>query len=159
MNPMIRQLEATDVPRVIEWRYPPPYDVYDFKGALATVTEHLTRPETGAHVMEEDKEVIALFTIGQDARIPGGDYSLPAVDIGLAVRPDLTGAGNGHRFVAQVVDFVAAGHEGEMLRVTIARANRRAIRVWEGAGFGLTDEFELDEPILGSRQFVVLTSG
>jgi ribosomal-protein-alanine N-acetyltransferase len=79
--------------------------------------------------------LIGFCTFGQDARVPGGDYAASALDIGLGVRPDLTGKGHGTEIVTAVVDFAMRTFEPQRLRVTIAEWNTRAQRVWERNGF------------------------
>jgi RimJ/RimL family protein N-acetyltransferase len=74
--------------------------------------------------------------------VPGGDYSTPALDIGLGVRPDLTGRGLGFDYVNAVIDFAYRTYTPDRLRVTIAAFNARARRVWERAGFELIGKFQ-----------------
>lgn len=71
----------------------------------------------------------------------GGDYSTPALDICLGVRPDLTGHGHGAEYVNAVIDFAYSTYAPDRLRVTIAAFNRRALRVWENAGFQVIQKF------------------
>ena len=78
---------------------------------------------------------------GPDARVLGGDYSHDAIDLGLGLRPDLTGHGRGRDLVAAVLDRVSEVLANPTLPVTIAAFNIRAIRVWEAAGFAITCRF------------------
>ena len=72
----------------------------------------------------------------------GGDYSIPAWDIGLGLRPDLTGQGYGSEYVNAVINFAHSTYSAEQLRVTIAAFNKRALRVWEKAGFQVVQKFQ-----------------
>lgn len=150
----IRAATEADVRRFAEWRHPPPYDVYDIPGPVDKAVGYFLRPSTNCHVIVEDDEVAAFFTFGSDARVPGGDYSTPARDIGLGMRPELTGQGRGRSFIDAVVEFARVGDMP--LRVTIAVANLRAIRVWSNAGFREVQRFASPELILGSNEFLVL---
>jgi GNAT superfamily N-acetyltransferase len=105
------------------------------------------------HVIEEGGDLIAFFTFGSDARVPGGDYSKPCLDIGLGVRPSLTGMGGGRRLVEAVVGFARQEQPGTTLRVTIAAANTRATKVWTHAGFEFIEEFDTAEEMMGSTRF------
>ena len=93
----------------------------------------------GYRVVDTDSVgLVACVGLGPDGRVRGGDYSVNApstVDIGLALRPDLTGQGRGRALVAQVAGFALSQHPGLDQRVTIAAFNSRAIRVWTQAGF------------------------
>jgi GNAT superfamily N-acetyltransferase len=79
--------------------------------------------------------VTAVVSYGLDGQVSGGDYSAEALDIGLAVRPDLTGRGLGDSFVEAAISFAQHTFQPSHLRVTIADFNQRARRVWEKQGF------------------------
>ena len=96
---------------------------------------------------------------GADARVPGGDYSDAALDIGLGIKPELTGRGLGGAFVEAVVAFARATFELGPRRVTIAAGNARALRVWSGRGFNEIQRFTSPETVMGSDEFVVLVDG
>jgi len=51
------------------------------------------------------------------------------------MRPDLTGQGRGLTFVSAVLDFARRTFTPTAFRVTVAEFNKRALRVWEKAGF------------------------
>ena len=91
---------------------------------------------------------------GPDAQVPGGDYEAAALDIGLGLRPDLTGQGRGLHYASAVCDFARNTLAPAEFRVTVARFNRRARRVWENAGFVRVQTFERQPDGL---PFVVLT--
>jgi RimJ/RimL family protein N-acetyltransferase len=57
------------------------------------------------------------------------------VDFALFVRPDLAGRGHGPRIAELALDEVAERHPGRPLRVTIAAANVRALRLARRLGF------------------------
>ena len=99
------------------------------------------------------------ITFGADARVPGGDYSDLGLDIGLGIKPELTGRGLGADHVEAVVEFARATFDGAPRRVTIAGANERAVRVWAGRGFIETQRFASPETVMGSDEFVVLIDG
>lgn len=151
----VRPATRSDVEEFTTWRNDPPYDVYDVTGPVERAVEYFLRPATGCHVIELGPNLAAFFTFGADARVPGGDYSRPALDIGLGVRPSLTGRGLGGGFVAAVVAY-ARERTADPLRVTIATANQRALTVWARAGFVETQRFRAEETVLGSDEFVVL---
>jgi [ribosomal protein S18]-alanine N-acetyltransferase len=84
----------------------------------------------------------AYCSFGPDGQVAGGEYSTPALDIGLGLRPDLTGQGQGSRYVNAVIAFASSTYKPDRLRVTIAAFNRRALRVWEKAGFRVAQKFQ-----------------
>lgn len=155
----IRPVTETEVRELGTWRNDPPYDVYDIGDeSVDGNIEYLMGPETRCHALvDASGDLIGFCTFGSDARVPGGDYSAPALDIGLGIRPDRTGLGNGSRHVAAVADFAAAAFQPEQMRVTISEWNKRAQRVWENAGFERTERFDTPEDFsgMGGGAFIV----
>ncbi len=147
----IRPVTETEVRELGTWRNAPPYDVYDIGDeSVEGNIEYLMGPETRCHALvEASGDLIGFCTFGSDARVPGGDYSAPALDIGLGIRPDRTGLGNGSRYVAAVADFAATAFQPEQMRVTISEWNKRAQRVWENAGFERTERFDTPKDFVG----------
>lgn len=138
---------AEQICEFVQWSYAPPYDIYNIipgsKEELADqVTYHL-QPDVHAHaITTAEGELLAICTFGKDAQVPGGDYSGDALDIGLGVRPDLTGRGLGRMFTGAVSAFAQRKFEPRALRVTIAEFNVRAQRVWIAHGFEQVQRFE-----------------
>ena len=107
-------------------------------------------PDARCHALvDESGDLVGFCTFGPDAQVPGGDYSAPALDIGLGIRPDRTGRGNGAGYVAAVVDFAAAEFGPDHMRVTISEWNKRAQRVWEKTGFERTQRFDTPPDFTG----------
>jgi ribosomal-protein-alanine N-acetyltransferase len=57
------------------------------------------------------------------------------VEIGLGLRPDLTGRGLGSSFLAAGLDFARQRFAPERFVLSVATFNERAIKVYERAGF------------------------
>lgn len=150
-----RPATAADVREFSAWRYEPPYDCYDLEPTGANL-RYMLRPEVNCHTAVSDDGIVAYCTFGSDARVPGGDYSAQALDIGLAVRPDLTGRGLGGRIVEAVVGFARERFTPSTLRVTIAKRNQRAIKVWRAAGFAEVSTFTTEVTILDSNRWLIL---
>lgn len=98
-------------------------------------------------VHDERGDLVGYCCFGPDARVPGGDYSDDSIlDVGFGLRPGLTGRGNGPVFVEAIVSFARTALGRRHLRVTVAAWNRRAIRVYEKAGFRTTLTFTHSSP-------------
>jgi GNAT superfamily N-acetyltransferase len=144
MHFTFRPMDEASARAILCWRYDPPYEVYnlgpDPEGTeLGLLLDAANRYYT---VDGEDGNLEAFCCFGADAQVPGGDYGAAALDIGLGVRPDLTGQGRGLVYARKVCDFARSTYEPFALRVTVARFNRRARRVWEKAGFVQVQTFE-----------------
>jgi GNAT superfamily N-acetyltransferase len=125
------------------WRYDPPYDIYNVRpgDAKGTVQVYLD-PEYAYHaILAAEGELVAYCCFGVDAQVPGGDYHAPALDVGLGVRPDLTGQGQGGLYVQAVLEYARCAYSPPAFRVTIAEFNKRALRVWAKAGFQRVQRF------------------
>ena len=140
---------------VLGWRYDAPYDLYniepdeahDFLRVLLDVkNRYYCITGTGG-------DLVAYCCFGLEARVAGGDYTSPALDIGLGMRPDLTGRGQGVSYARAVTDYAGDTFAATLFRVTIAKFNKRALRVWEKAGFEISERFRRE---LDGRDFVVM---
>ena len=85
--------------------------------------------------------MIAYASFGNDGRVTGGDYSDSAIDIGLGLAPMLTGRGLGAIVLQAILKFAEKTFRRPAARLTVARFNQRAIRLYERAGFKATQEF------------------
>lgn len=140
---------------IIDWRYPPPYDMYNIiTDAAEAVISAFLDPEFAYYkITGDDDELAAFCNFGLDARVPGGDYSEPALDIGMGVLPELTGKGLGSGFAQAVITFAEKKYQTQLLRVTIAAFNKRAQRVWEKSGFKQEQHFKRS---LDGKEFIIL---
>jgi RimJ/RimL family protein N-acetyltransferase len=148
-------MNDTHARSILTWRYDPPYDLYDPGAGNAEETVRVfLNPEYAYHaILAVDGALVAFCCFGVDAQVQGGAYGADALDIGLGVRPDLTGQGQGSVYVQAVLDFAGRTYASPAFRVTVAAFNERALRVWERAGFQRVGQFQRDRD---GRSFVVL---
>lgn len=139
---------------VAAWRYPPPYDFYNLLDALDDLVAFLCNPDHGYYQLRDTAgDLVAFCCFGKEGRVPGGDYHIPALDIGIGVRPDLTGQGQGMHYLQAVIDYAQQHFAPPALRLTVAAFNQRAIRLYQRAGFVEIQRFI--PPNMG-RQFIVM---
>jgi len=150
-----RPVTADDVAEFVEWRYPPPYDDYAITRPLSEVLDYFLGSGTRCHAILSAAGLAGYCTFGDDARVPGGDYGVPALDIGAALKPELVGQGHGRAFVAAIIDCAIAAFDPPVLRVSISGANARAMKVWSSNGFTETQRFEAEFGVLGTNEFVI----
>ncbi len=106
----------------------------------AAVRRRLPRPQPAAPARRVSTGTPAGFVcFGAEAQVVGahdaGLYGADALDIGLGLRPDLTGLGLGSAFFAACVDHASRTRSPRSLRLAVAEFNTRAIVVYRRAGF------------------------
>jgi RimJ/RimL family protein N-acetyltransferase len=155
MELVFRPADETSIRAFLKWHYDPPYDIYnaDPAGTDENVRYFLDPKNACYGIADVGGDLHAYCTYGPDGQVPGGDYSAEALDIGLGVRPDLTGKGRGSSYVAAVLDFGRRTFSPPAFRVTVAAFNARALRVWKKAGFQPVQTFRAERD---DRPFVVL---
>jgi RimJ/RimL family protein N-acetyltransferase len=132
---VFKPMDEASVDAISQWCYEPPYDIYNWDPDEIDASFFLD-PQNAYYCIANDQgNLVAYCCFGLDAQVPGGDYSTKALDIGLGVRPDLTGQGHGLAFVNAVLDYASSTFVPAGFRVTVAAFNKRAQRVWEKAGF------------------------
>ena len=126
MTFVFRPADEVSVRGFLGWRYDPPYDFYNVDpNEEETEIQYCLQPTTACYIIiDERNNLVAFCTFGQDGQVPGGNYADDALDIGMGVRPDLTGQGNGRIFVNAVLDFARRTFSPIAFRVTVAEFNQ-----------------------------------
>jgi [ribosomal protein S18]-alanine N-acetyltransferase len=152
---IFKPMDEASTYKFVAWRYEPPYDIYNLGNPPTEEDiQYFLDPQNTYHsITDESGNLLAFCSFGADGQVPGGDYSADALDIGLGVRPDLTGQGDGSLFVDAVIGFARDTFAPTVLRVTVAEFNQRALRVWEKAGFRRVQIFQRNGD---SRTYIVL---
>ena len=155
MSYSFNMMDEINARAIFGWRYDPPYDIYNLPtDDVESVVQYMMDPQNAySSITDEHGELAAYCCFGREGQVPGGDYSRDALDIGMGVRPELTGLGHGQEFVKGVLDFAVTTFAPCAYRVTVAEFNKRALRVWEKAEFQRVDRFQRDRD---KRPFVIL---
>jgi RimJ/RimL family protein N-acetyltransferase len=142
---LISPITPEDARKISTWTYDPPYDLYSLS---AEDVAGFLRADFRYHRVQDDKgDLVGYCCFGEDAHVPGGDYTRgepEVIDLGIGLRPDLTGRGKGKGFVAAVLSYAIQVFDPEVVRVTIAAFNQRSIRTFQGLGFTETHRFTRD---------------
>lgn len=110
------------------WRCPGPWSVYD--------GSHPLDPAEGYWaVVDGGDEVVGFACYGVEARVPGLDEEPGVLDVGVGLRPDLTGQGLGRDFAAAVLAHGARVSGASRLRAVVQDWNARARRLLASLGF------------------------
>jgi ribosomal-protein-alanine N-acetyltransferase len=138
MSFSVRPINETDVWAILAWRYPPPYNFYNLHPAnFSLYLKAFLNPKFAYHaVTAGNNELAGYCCFGSDAQVQGGDYTqLAALDIGLGLKPGLTGQGLGAEFLSTILAFATVHFTPTHFRATIAAFNRRSLRVFQEAKF------------------------
>jgi [ribosomal protein S18]-alanine N-acetyltransferase len=129
---------------VLEWHYEPPYDFYDMACDPGDARELLELPERYRAVLEDGK-LVGFFYFR-----PNGDE----VEVGLGLRPDLTGRGRGEQFSRAALEYAERQWSPRTFRLYVAAWNERAIRVYERLGFREVARQKRSFELAGEHEFV-----
>lgn len=155
-------LSRDDARAIYGWHYESPYAIYnmDVEGIRADVLEDemLDLRSPWFAVRDDAGELIGFFAFGTAADL--GGYSTPhlfdedgILSVGLGMRPDMTGKGAGLNFVNAGLHFARERFAPRAFRLYVMSWNRRAMRVYERAGFQWVDTVIQHAPS-GEREFV-----
>jgi len=137
-------MQAADADAVAAWRYQPPYNFYDTAADPSSLVEVLDARRWG-HIFFSVFSVLPSSSESGDEEL-AGFLELTArpgevIEIGLGLRPDLTGQGLGLSFVEACLDFARRRSRPQAFALDVATFNERARAVYEKAGFVPGDTF------------------
>jgi [ribosomal protein S18]-alanine N-acetyltransferase len=130
------QKEAEDI--AYGWHYDGDYVFYDMESDEEDLAEFLdpaSRGETVFTVLKEDS-VTGFFSVSKPEE--------GICDIGLGMRPELTGNGMGSDFLKAGLSFVINEFKPDKITLSVATFNQRAIRVYKKNGFTAIGTFMQD---------------
>lgn len=136
---------------VLRWKYEQPYDFYDNEPSQESLVEMLN--ETYYVVLDNKSELIGFICTGGSAQVENDTYAYSEgfIDIGIGMKPELTGRGHGTPFFTFVLNYINKMFGKSPYRLTVAEFNQRAIRLYEKLGFIKEDTF-----VKGESKFIVM---
>ncbi|MGM9985710.1 MAG: GNAT family N-acetyltransferase [Bacillaceae bacterium] len=111
------------------WHYEDEYAFYDMEADQEDLEAFLDVEKRGntMFAVMKNNEVIGFLSINK--------ITDTLIDIGLGMKPDLTGKGNGINFLKASMDFIKATYTPEKITLSVATFNQRAINVYKRIGF------------------------
>ena len=131
-----RPMSQDDADEIAAWRYPREYSFYDPTSDpedLAELLDPQVRASEYVAVSCREAELIGFF---QYKRPHGA-----SLDIGLGLHPSWTGQGLGRRFLEAGLDYARRNFAPREFTLSVVAFNRRAITVYERAGFETVRSF------------------
>jgi [ribosomal protein S18]-alanine N-acetyltransferase len=102
-------------------------------------------PANRVHAVVWGDGSLVAYCSYDDGRVPGWEYDDSALDVGVGLRPELTGQGLGQAVIESVIANAEDAFGESSFRVTVASFNTRALAVYRRAGFEEVAEFETPE--------------
>jgi ribosomal-protein-alanine N-acetyltransferase len=127
---VIEPMTQAEAEAVGRWQYPPPYDFYDVGADPADYAELTDPAARGSRFFVASSPADRLIGFFEYKPVRDG-----VVEIGLGLRPDLTGAGRGLAFVQAGLAFARRRFSSPEIRLWVATFNQRAVKIYERAGF------------------------
>lgn len=127
------QEQAEDI--AASWRYQGEYSFYDMNADPEDLEEFLD---------PEKREGVYFVVLSQNEIIGFYSFQRPdqeTVDIGLGMKPELTGKGNGAAFLAAGLQFAETRYRPKNITLSVAAFNTRAINLYEKLGFRKVESF------------------
>jgi RimJ/RimL family protein N-acetyltransferase len=135
----VMPMTETDARAIASWKYPPPYDLYNWEPWHRMVRSgyEIANPEIRRQQYRSILHpVYGLSGFAQFFPMAG------VTRLGLGLRPDLCGRGLGVPFVRAIVAEARRIAPGDEIDLEVLVSNTRAIRVYEKAGFRITDRYD-----------------
>jgi ribosomal-protein-alanine N-acetyltransferase len=124
-----KPMNEGDAHTIAQWHYEEPYTFYDFDQDPEDL-EELLNPQSWRDfyysVLDEQGTLVGFFSFQNEE---------DTVEIGLGLRPDLTGKGAGFDFMKAGLSFAKQRFSPTFFRLAVATFNQRAIRLYEKVGF------------------------
>jgi [ribosomal protein S18]-alanine N-acetyltransferase len=131
MGYQVRPLTAEHGEQIALWRYPGPWAIYDPTGRLDPAEGYWA-------VVDASGDLVGFACFGVEARIPGIEEQHGTIDVGVGIRPDLTGQGRGREFSEAVLAHARQVAGAGRFRAVVQSWNQRSIRLLEALGFEQT---------------------
>lgn len=139
MSYSLQKMTEQAAREILSWTYDPPYELYNGEVTEEALQEFAENPY---YAIYEEGELVGFYCTGYAAQVPIGyffqAYPEGSLDIGLGMRPDLTGQGQGSGFLQFIIDSIKTN---QPLRLTVAAFNKRARTLYEKFGFRKVSAF------------------
>lgn len=150
---VVQKMTSRHASDILNWVYDPPYDFYNLAFSNQALQELLG--QSYRSVTNQYGELIGFFCTGEPAQVPIGHdfgaYPEGYLDIGIGMKPELTGRGNGFAFLSFILQDLQKQYPDIPFRLTVAAFNERAIKLYTKLGFREVSEFSRE-----SATFIVM---
>lgn len=128
MKLQFKPMNQAEAEEIANWEYEEPYSFYNMKNDEEDF-EELLNPNARKGIyfsIYNDNALIGFFTFTVENDV---------VDIGLGLKPSLTGKGLGKDVLLEGLAFAKERYQSKRFSLAVAAFNKRAIKVYEKVGF------------------------
>lgn len=137
-----RRFSLAEAREVTAWTYPPPFDVYNVgPNAVPLFLDRGANDDGYYPALDLVGDIAGFCVFGAEARVAGQEPAAGTLDIGLGLRPDLTGHGFGAGLLEQACGLGEQLCAARVLRAAVAAFNARSLALCRRAGFEPVREF------------------
>ena len=124
---LMTQEQAEEI--AFNWHYDNEYSFYDMEADQEDLVDFLDPKNRGDanFVVTKDNDIIGYFSFNKVA--------INTIDIGLGMRLNLVGNGNGLEFLKAGIEFAKSKYAPQKITLSVATFNKRAIKVYRKIGF------------------------
>jgi [ribosomal protein S18]-alanine N-acetyltransferase len=145
MNWTKKEMTVEYAREILQWQYESPYELYNNELNNDGLKEFMDG--TYVAVVDEKNQLTGYYCTGKNALVPAGNqygaYIETMIDVGIGLKPELTGAGRGRSFFTFILQNIELENNKSLpLRLTVASFNQRAIKLYENVGFQTQIRFE-----------------
>ncbi|NDI37255.1 GNAT family N-acetyltransferase [Chengkuizengella sediminis] len=121
------QKQAEEI--AFSWHYEGKYSFYNMEADKEDLEEFLDPKKRGDSyfVVIQENEIIGFFCFNK--------LDDNTIDIGLGMKPELTGRGKGYEFLKEGIQYVNSKYKPEKITLSVATFNQRAVNVYKKIGF------------------------
>ncbi|GCE30676.1 N-acetyltransferase [Dictyobacter alpinus] len=156
-------MTAQDAHTIAQWRYEEPYSIYNLDAASDGYLQEMLEPRSPHYsIKDEQGELIGFANFGTSAQVWGSE--VPAlygenniITIGIGMRPDLTGKGQGSVFLKAILTFTREKFAPDQVRLFVLPFNQRAIHLYEKMGFRRVGSYMQESKLHGKREFIEMS--
>ncbi|ANU25539.1 GNAT family N-acetyltransferase [Planococcus versutus] len=117
------------------WHYKDEYSFYDMDADQEDLKEFLDaeKRNDSYFIVTKNQELIGFYSFNQ--------ITEDTIDIGLGMKPNLTGSGQGLDFLKAGLKFIESNYNPKKITLSVATFNQRAIKVYKKIGFKEVEVF------------------
>ena len=133
-----REMDEPAARAIANWSYDGEYQWYTVKeDEIEATTQAYCQPKNQFFsVSTADVDlIVGYFCFGEEAKVPGGDYQVNALDVGMGIHPNYLSRGLGRCVLGVALKYARYKFKPRRYRATVAAFNERALRLCLGAGF------------------------